>query len=122
VSAGAPLPAETFASFRERFGVAVRQLYGLTEAGSVTLNTADERELDPTSAGMPLGNVRVTIEENGEPVAAGAAGEIVVRSPAVAGGADHALRTRDLGHWSARGELVVIGRTSLFINAAGNKI
>ena len=122
-SAGAPLAPEVFARFRERFGVPIRQLYGLTEAGSVTLNTAPVAELDPSSAGTPLGNVRVTIEDrDGRPLPSGVPGEIVVRSPAAAGGADHALRTQDLGHWSARGELVVTGRTSLFINAAGNKV
>jgi len=122
-SAGAPLAPEVFSGFRARFGVPVRQLYGLTEAGSVTLNTAATTELDPESAGTPLGNVRVTIEDaDGRAVAPGASGEIVVRSPAAAGGAEHPLRTHDLGHWSARGELVVTGRTSLFINAAGNKV
>ncbi len=122
-SAGAPLPPELFASFRTRFGVPVRQLYGLTEAGSVTLNTSDAGDVDPRSAGTPLGTVRVTIEdEHGDPVPAGGSGEIVVRSPAAAGGAATPLRTRDVGRWSARGELLVTGRTSLFINAAGNKI
>jgi acyl-CoA synthetase (AMP-forming)/AMP-acid ligase II len=46
----------------------------------------------------------------------------VVRSPAAEGGTANALRTRDQGQWSERGELVITGRTSLFINTAGNKV
>jgi long-chain acyl-CoA synthetase len=122
-SAGAPLLPEIAAAFAARFGVAVRQLYGLTEAGSVTLNTAAADALDPTSVGTPLGSVAVTIEDaEGRPLPRGTVGEIVVRSPAAAGGAETALRTRDQGRWTARGELTITGRTSLFINTAGNKV
>jgi long-chain acyl-CoA synthetase len=46
----------------------------------------------------------------------------VIRSPAAEGGATTPLRTRDLGRLDARGRLAITGRTSLFINAAGNKI
>ncbi len=123
VSAGAPLPREVFAAFRERFGVSIRQLYGLTEAGSVTCDLAPDDRVDPATVGRPLGNVVVTIEDqHGRPVAAGAPGEIVVRSPAVEGGAEQPLRTRDLGRLDVDGRLTVTGRTSLFINTAGNKV
>ncbi|MCC6847596.1 MAG: AMP-binding protein [Deltaproteobacteria bacterium] len=123
LSAGAPLPREVFTAFRERFGVGIRQLYGLTEAGSVTCDLADDAEIDPTTVGRPLGNVVVTIEdERGRPLASGATGEIVIRSPAAADGPETPLRTRDLGRLDGAGRLVVTGRTSLFINAAGNKV
>ena len=122
-SAGAALAPEIYAAFHARFGVPVRQLYGLTEAGSVTLNGAPAAEIDSASAGTPLGSVRVTIEDpQGRELARGEIGEIVVRSPAAAGGAEQPLRTRDQGRWSASGELVITGRTSLFINTAGNKV
>ncbi len=122
-SAGAVLPREVFDAFRARFGVAVRQLYGLTEAGSVALNTTPEVELDPLSAGRPLGSVEITIEDaQGREVPAGSVGEIVVRSPASSGGSSRPLHTRDQGRWSPRGELVVTGRTSLFINTGANKV
>jgi len=122
-SAGAPLTREVFDGFHARFRVPVRQLYGTTEAGSIALNTAASDALDPASVGRPLGSVRVTIEdEHGRELPLGEDGEIVVRSPAAEGGSETALRTRDVGHWSATGELVITGRTSLFINAGGNKI
>jgi long-chain acyl-CoA synthetase len=123
VSAGAPLPREVFLAFRDRFGVSVRQLYGLTEAGSVTCDLAAAERVDPTTVGRPLGQVVVTIEDDdGHALVPGAAGEIVVRSAAVEGGTARALRTRDLGRLGADGTLTITGRTSLFINTAGNKI
>ncbi len=123
ISAGAPLTRDVNDAFVERFGIPIRQLYGLTEAGVVALNTAPPTELDPASVGQPIGNVEVTIESpQGMEVEPGAVGEIVVRSPAAMGGAEQALRTRDQGRWSERGDLTITGRTSLFINSAGNKI
>jgi long-chain acyl-CoA synthetase len=123
VSAGAPLPREVFLAFRDRFGVPARQLYGLTEAGSVTCDLAAAERVDPATVGRPLGTVVVSIEdEHGRTLPPGEIGEIVVRSAAVEGGAARALRTRDLGRCDADGALTITGRTSLFINTAGNKV
>lgn len=123
LSAGAALPLEVARAFRERFGVGVRQLYGLTEAGSVTCDLAEEADVDAETVGRPLGNVVVTIEDDhGNRLPTGAHGEIVVRSPAAVGGVATPLRTRDLGSLDPTGRLVVRGRTSLFINTAGNKV
>jgi long-chain acyl-CoA synthetase len=123
VSAGAPLPTEVFTAFRDRFGLPPRQLYGLTEAGSVTCDLAAADQVDPATVGRPLGNVAVSIEDgDGRRLPAGEVGEIVIRSAAAAGGTERALRTRDLGRLDATGALAITGRTSLFINAAGNKI
>jgi len=123
ISAGAPLTRDVYDAFHARFGVVIRQLYGLTEAGDVALNMAPIAELDPASVGRPIGNVRVTIEDaSGAEVAPGATGEIVVRSPSAVGGAAQPLHTHDQGRWSDRGDLVITGRTSMFVNSAGNKV
>ncbi len=123
ISAGAPLPRAVFDAFRARFGVSIRQLYGLTEAGSVSCDLAPESEVDPATVGRPLGTVIVSIEdEHGHALPPGTPGEIVVRSPAVEGGMAAALRTRDVGSLDAAGGLTITGRTSLFINVAGNKV
>jgi len=88
-----------------------------------TEDLAPVAELDPESVGRPVGNVRVTIEDGeGREVAPDAEGEIVVHSPSAMGGAEQPLRTRDLGRWTARGDVVLTGRTSVFINSAGNKV
>jgi len=123
ISAGAPLSRDIANAFRDRFGVTVRQLYGLTEAGSVTLNTATSNDIDPTSVGMPLGTTTVTIvDADGLPVPPDTEGEIVVHSDAAMGGRDAPLRTHDRGHCDVDGALRITGRTSLFINCAGNKV
>ena len=41
-SAAAALPRSTFKAFHDRFGVPVRQLYGCTEAGCVTVNVDED--------------------------------------------------------------------------------
>ena len=41
-SAAAALPRSTFNAFRERFGIPIRQLYGCTEAGAVTVNLDED--------------------------------------------------------------------------------
>jgi long-chain acyl-CoA synthetase len=123
ISAGAPLTREIFDGFRGRFGVTIRQLYGLTEAGSVTLCTAPEATLDPTCAGTPLGTTRVTVaDEAGNALPPDREGEVVVYSDAAPGGAGAPLRTHDRGRRAPDGALWITGRTSLFINSAGNKV
>jgi long-chain acyl-CoA synthetase len=123
LSAGAPLAPDVHAAFHARFGVRPRQLYGLTEAGSVTCDLAPAAEIDPATVGRPLGRVVVTIERaDGTVAAPGEVGEIVVRSEAIEGGAARPLRTNDRGACDDRGTLTITGRTSLFINTAGNKV
>ncbi len=122
-SAGAALTRDVYDPFLARFGVPLRQIYGLTAAGDVTVNLAPLAALDPSSVGTPLPGVDLRIEDAaGRPVAEGGEGEIVVRSAAAAGGVARPLCTGDLGHWSARGEVVITGRSSAFVNAAGNKV
>ena len=41
-SAGNALPRSTFDAFDRAFGVPIRQLYGLTETGAVTINVDDD--------------------------------------------------------------------------------
>ena len=123
ISAGAPLPREVADAFRDRFGVTVRQLYGLTEAGSVTLNTASSADIDPTSVGTPLGTTTLAIvDPDGAPLPPTCEGEIVVHSDAAMGGRGAALHTHDRGSCDVDGSLRITGRTSLFINCAGNKV
>jgi long-chain acyl-CoA synthetase len=119
-SAGAPLDPGAQAAFRARFAVPVRQLYGLTAAGNVTYQGDDAAAVDPATVGTPLPGVEVTIADGADTPPA--TGEVVVRSRAAAGGPERPLRTFDLGRWSAGGELVLTGRLSTFINAAGNKV
>lgn len=133
-SAGAPLPLGTFDAFRDRFRTPVRQLYGCSEAGSVTINLDPEPELDPSSVGRPMVGVDIEIRsEAGSPVAPGTTGEIWFRSDALASGyldasADgHRFRdgwfgTGDLGAVDHDGRLTIRGRTTQYISTGGHKV
>jgi long-chain acyl-CoA synthetase len=123
-AAGTALPRPVFDAFQRRFGLAVRQLYGCTEAGTLTVNLDPDPVATAASVGTPAGSVRVRIED----------GEVVVSSPAMTHGyADdlelnrRAFRngwfhTGDLGHIDDAGRLYVTGRRKRLIEVAGHKV
>ena len=78
---GDVLPLEVFKRWREKFGVAIYQVYGSTEAGHITYSRLD-REPDPQSIGRPLPSreCQVVDPETLEPVPEGEVGELVVSS------------------------------------------
>jgi long-chain acyl-CoA synthetase len=134
-SAGTALPRPAFRAFLERHGVAVRQLYGSTETGVMTINVDPDPVATAASVGTPAPGVRVhTMDDDGEPLPAGEEGEIAVSGPAIARGyADNEELTRevfrdgwyltgDLGHVDAAGRVLITGRKKLFIEVAGHKV
>jgi acyl-CoA synthetase (AMP-forming)/AMP-acid ligase II len=128
LSAGAPLPAETSARFRERFGRPVHVFYGASECGGICYDregSAAERG----TVGSPVEGVTLDLlppdDGGGED-----AGRVAVRSPAVAIGylptADDRLAggrfaTDDLARWRG-GELALVGRLNDLINVKGRKV
>ncbi len=134
-SAGAPLERKTFAQFRDKFGVSVRQLYGSTETGAVAINLGDVDGERCASIGQPVEGVEIrVVDDEGRDCGPGVEGEIVIRSHAMTRGyanlpevnresfRDGAFWTGDLGHADAEGYLFITGRKRLFINAGGNKV
>jgi len=123
-SAGTALPREAFDAFAQRFGVYVRQLYGCTEAGTLTVNLDPDPVATFSSVGTPNGAVRVRVDD----------GEVVVSSPAMTRGyadeeelndrvfRDGWFRTGDLGRLDEAGRLHVTGRKKLLIEVAGHKV
>jgi long-chain acyl-CoA synthetase len=123
-SAGTALERPAFDAFRRRFGVAVRQLYGCTEAGTLTANLDPDPVATFETAGRPVGAVQVAIED----------GEIVVASPALTAGyadlsalnrrafRDGRFRTGDLGRLDDAGRLTVTGRKKQLIEVGGYKV
>ena len=135
ISAGAPLPEETFFSFHRAFGVYPRQLYGSSETGVMTINVAEDIAQKRLSVGKPVENVAVrVVSETGSELPAGKTGEIIIRSPSMTDGyvdfpeetervfVDGFYHTGDLGMFDGDGYLFIRGRKKLFINISGNKV
>jgi long-chain acyl-CoA synthetase len=135
-TAGAPLARETYDLFTGRFGLPLRQLYGCSEAGSVTINLDDDTDGLAGSVGRPMKGIDLTVVgEDGALREPGETGEVTFTSPAAATGyvggepgadrpsfADGWFRTGDLGHFDGAGNLYVTGRSKLYISTSGYKV
>jgi long-chain acyl-CoA synthetase len=123
ISSGAAVPAPIAARFLEHTGVTIREFYGSTETGGITID------------GKLLEGVEVTIvDDAGAAVEPGAIGEVLVRSDIMAAGylgeedggrfplRDGFYPTGDLGYFDGSGTLVLSGRRSLRLNIAGVKV
>jgi long-chain acyl-CoA synthetase len=134
-SAGTALPRSSFEAFGERFGLLVRQLYGSTEAGLMTVNLDPDPVATFESVGTPAGDVEVRIiDEDEDELPAGEEGEVVVRSPAMTNGysdmeelnreafRDGYFHTGDLGRLDDEGRLYLTGRKKLLIEVGGYKV
>jgi long-chain acyl-CoA synthetase len=134
-SAGNFLSQEIFDKFIARFGIPIRQLYGCTEAGSVSINLDENVANTSNSVGKSLKNVEITIINNEEkelPVET--IGEIVIKSEALTKGYDNrpelnqqafkngCFLTGDLGKKDAAGRLYITGRKKLLIDTGGYKV
>jgi long-chain acyl-CoA synthetase len=135
VSAANALPRSTFDAFERKFGIPIRQMYGCTEAGAVTLNLDEDPRATATSAGHPLQGVEVAIvDDRGEELEAGRNGEVVIRSPAMTdgyAGMDEVNRqvfrevgflSGDRGRIDEDGRLFITGRKKLLIDVKGDKV
>jgi long-chain acyl-CoA synthetase len=131
-SAGAPLPAGLFERFLARFGVPIRQDYGTSESGTISLDLAAMPQL--RSVGEPLPHTRVRLRPPMNiPLEPGEGGEILVRSPALARGylAGGTLspctdefgwyNTQDAGSWVS-GSLFVSRRLRPLITINGERV
>jgi long-chain acyl-CoA synthetase len=132
VSGATTLPVEVAHAMRERFGVAIHNGYGLTEASPVVTTTAVAVEPRPGSVGPPLPGVEVRlVAADGNEVLEGDPGEIHVRGPNVFAGYwndpdataavlhDGWLHTGDIGVAEADGWLALVDRAKDIIIVSG---
>ncbi len=135
VSASAPMLPKFNRLFYEKFGRYVRQLYGSTETGAISVNLSDDIANSLESVGLPIRGVAVDVlTETGQLAPANELGEFAVKSPAAITRYDNleeankeAFRdgyflTGDLGRKDEQGRLTLIGRKKFFINKGGFKI
>jgi long-chain acyl-CoA synthetase len=134
-SAAAALPRATFKAFLDRFGVPVRELYGCTEAGCVTVNGDPDPRGTMGSVGTPIDGVELRIvADDGEPVGDGRIGDVHIRSAAMTPGyadadelnanafRDGWFRSGDRGRIDEAGRLFLAGRTKRLIDVRGDKV
>ena len=134
-SAAAALPRATFDAFHARFGVPVRQLYGTTEAGCVTVNLDADPHATAGSVGRPLEGVELqVVDDAGQPLDPGRVGEILFASTAMTPGysgldelnreafRDGSFVSGDRGRMDEEGRLFITGRRKLLIDVRGDKV
>jgi long-chain acyl-CoA synthetase len=134
-SAGTALPRASFEAFGERFGVLVRQLYGTTEAGVISVNLDPDPVATFESVGTPAGDIDIRIlDDDGDAVPGGEQGEVAVSSRAMTDGYsdmeelnreafhDGYFHTGDLGRLDEEGRLYLTGRKKLLIEVGGYKV
>ncbi len=134
LSCTAPLSPSLISRFDARFGAAICQHYGSSEAGAVTTHVRSAVRDKPDSVGRPMQNVTVRIvDATGRDVPTLAEGEVIAQSPAVAQqyvmGApddrplgDGTVSMGDLGKLDAEGFLYLMGRVDQMINVGGFKV
>lgn len=133
VSGAAPLGASLAVEFEARFGVAIHEGYGLTEASPTVTSSLAGGMTRPGSIGVPLPGVEVRlVDSDGADAVAGDAGEIWVRGPnvfagywedaeatAVALGPDGWLHTGDVAVADDEGWLYIVDRAKDVIIVSG---
>ena len=135
ISAGTGLQLELFEAFQQKFGLPIRQHYGCSELGGISINLDEDPTSTAASVGHPLLGVRIKIvDEEGNELPAGQVGEIAVASRSVTRGyadlpdlnriafRDGYFFTGDLGRLDNEGRLYITGRKKLLIEVAGAKI
>jgi long-chain acyl-CoA synthetase len=113
LTGAAPLTSEVAVAFEQRFGLPLRQGYGLTEASPIVTSSVVDGEPKPDSIGVPLPGLEVRlIDEEGEDAPAGDAGEIWVRGPNVFAGywenPDATASAVDDQGWLHTGDIAVV--------------
>jgi len=136
-SAGARMPAAVHERWRSRFGVRVRQWYGMSETCVISIDLAETEPPNGTGTfvGAPIPGVEVrSLAPDGGDPGPGATGELAVRSETVMSGYvgepelnqhvfhDGFFRTGDLGYLDSLGNVYLTGRMRRVVNMGGVKV
>jgi len=134
VSGSAPLPAQTFEAFRDLFGHAPLERYGMSET-IMNISNPYIGERRPGSVGLPLPGVSVRLlDAEGRAVAGGETGEVYLKGPNIFAGywrrddatraafVDGYFKTGDLAVRSTDGYYTLCGRKSDLIISGGFNI
>ncbi len=132
ISGAAALPFDVWYKFEKRFKRKLLQGYGLTEASPVVSLNPLYKERKPESAGVLLPSMQAKIiDKNGNGLAIGEIGELLVKGPNVMKGyfnlpldthktlKDGWLYTGDLAKLDKQGFIYIMGRIKEMINVRG---
>ena len=135
VSGGASLPVELLEKVAGIFGVPVLEGYGLSETSPVVSFNRLDKTCKPGSVGLPLEGVEVKIvSQQGEVVAAGESGEILVRGYNIMKGyinrpeataeaiENDWLHTGDMGRVDSDGYLYIVDRVKDMLIRGGYNV
>jgi long-chain acyl-CoA synthetase len=132
-SGGAALKRSIFEGVRERFGIALRQSYGSTEAIFVSHNNSSDPDATWASVGAPAGDAQVRIAPVESNLGPGV-GELEIKSSSLMTGYlgdaganaeafdDGWFRSGDLALLDDAGRIVIKGRSKLLIEVSGYKV
>lgn len=130
------MPKEAYAAVEDRFGIRCRPCFAMTEIGMGTLVPWDDDGVDSTCIGIP-GPFREckVIDQEGNPAADGAIGELCVRGPGIFRGyykRDEVnaaefleggwFRTGDLVHREEGGRFHYVGRAKAMVRRGAEQI
>ncbi len=134
-SSSASLPPQVMRELEETFDAPVIESYGMTEAAhQMTSNPLPPRQRKAGTVGVAAGPEVSIIDEDGNLLAPGSTGEVVIRGPNVTSGYQNNpdanataftggwLRTGDQGIIDEDGYLTITGRLKEIINRGGEKI
>lgn len=141
-SGGAAIPPAVLEQFEKKFGIYIRDAYGLTETTSpATVTPRNLRgPVDPDSGALSVGlptfntDIRIGDAKTGATLPPGEAGEIFIKGPQIVAGywnkpeetaktiKDGWLATGDIGIMNAAGWVFVVDRKKDMINASGYKV
>jgi acyl-CoA synthetase (AMP-forming)/AMP-acid ligase II len=134
-SCSSALAADTMKRMEASFGVPVLQAYGMTEAAhQMASNPLPPSERKPASVGVGTGLEISIVDEAGNHLKIGEAGEVVIKGPNVMAGYENNpeanaksftngwFRTGDQGVLDEAGYLRLVGRLKEMINRGGEKI
>jgi crotonobetaine/carnitine-CoA ligase len=135
IAFGAGCTVQSWRAFQERFGIEIREVYGLTEGSCfTTLNTSGK--IGSIGKPYPYLDVKI-IDGRGNPVPVGTAGEIVMRGrqaglimkgyledPEATAAAvkEGWLHTGDLGRCDADGDFYYVGRRKDSVRRRGENV
>ncbi len=134
-SSSASLPPQVMAELESTFNAPVIESYGMTEAAhQMASNQLPPGTRKPGSVGVAAGPEIAIMDAQGELLATGATGEVVIRGPNVTAGYQNNpaanakaftngwFRTGDQGVMDDEGFLRITGRLKEIINRGGEKI